>query len=194
MPRTARSWAGSRVMSRPRNVTRPARTGKRPMMLSMVVVLPAPLRPTRLTASPSPTVREHARLRLEPEDVQDLRGLLPDGAVGLGQGQELPGLALAREDRQRHVVERAQLVEEVHELEAPRDPRADPLVDRLAGDVGVAEQDLAAVRREEAADEVHQRRLARAVGADEGQHLALVDDEVDVVDGVGLTEVLHQLL
>jgi len=36
----------------------PERTGKRPMMLSMVVVFPAPFRPTRQTASPAFTVNE----------------------------------------------------------------------------------------------------------------------------------------
>src|SRR5207244_6471225 len=61
MPRRARWCAASRVMSRPPNVTRPARRGRRPMMLSMVVVFPAPLRPTRQTASRSPTVSDTAR-------------------------------------------------------------------------------------------------------------------------------------
>src|SRR3972149_3053951 len=42
-------------MSFPLNVTVPLRTGSSPMMLSMVVVLPAPLRPTRTTDSASPT-------------------------------------------------------------------------------------------------------------------------------------------
>src|SRR3989337_2627097 len=39
----------------PLNTTVPLRTGSSPMMLSMVVVLPAPLRPTRTTDSASPT-------------------------------------------------------------------------------------------------------------------------------------------
>src|ERR1700693_2823063 len=42
-------------MSFPLNVTVPLRIGSSPMMLSMVVVLPAPLRPTRTTDSASPT-------------------------------------------------------------------------------------------------------------------------------------------
>src|SRR2546430_1516822 len=61
MPRGARSWAGRRVMSRPRKATVPARTGRSPMMLSIVVVFPAPFRPTRQTASPSLTASETPR-------------------------------------------------------------------------------------------------------------------------------------
>src|SRR5438552_5675689 len=48
-------------MSRPLNVTVPLRTGRRPMMLSMVVVFPAPLRPTRHTVSASPIERRTSR-------------------------------------------------------------------------------------------------------------------------------------
>src|SRR5262249_17072086 len=58
MPASARAWVGSRLMSLPLNVTVPLRTGSSPMMLSMVVVLPAPLRPTRTTDSASPTFSE----------------------------------------------------------------------------------------------------------------------------------------
>src|SRR4029450_7840747 len=48
-------------MSRPPKMTRPLRTARRPMMLSMVVVLPAPLRPTRQTDSRSATAIERLR-------------------------------------------------------------------------------------------------------------------------------------
>src|SRR5712692_6247757 len=45
-------------MSFPLNVIVPLRMGSSPMMLSMVVVFPAPLRPTRHTDSPSRTVSD----------------------------------------------------------------------------------------------------------------------------------------
>src|ERR1700730_11810821 len=48
-------------MSRPLKLIRPLRTGKSPMMLFLVVVLPAPLRPTRHTVSASPTVSRTSR-------------------------------------------------------------------------------------------------------------------------------------
>ena len=47
------SWAGSRVMSRPSNVTRPEREGITPEMVRSSVVLPAPLAPIRVTISPA---------------------------------------------------------------------------------------------------------------------------------------------
>src|SRR5262245_44008306 len=55
MPRLARRCGGSLVMSSPRKRIRPERTGRRPVMLSMMVVRPAPLRPTSETTSPSST-------------------------------------------------------------------------------------------------------------------------------------------
>src|SRR5438132_9850875 len=58
MPSPARTCVGSRVISRPCKVMCPDRTGSNPMMLSMVVVLPAPLRPTRHTTSRSCTTSE----------------------------------------------------------------------------------------------------------------------------------------
>src|SRR6266481_6818042 len=61
MPRRARRYAGNRLMSWPWKVIRPPRRGRRPMMLSMVVVFPAPLRPTRQTDSFSPTVSDSCR-------------------------------------------------------------------------------------------------------------------------------------
>src|SRR3989442_9392464 len=61
MPSLARSCGGSLPISRPWKVTFPERTGSSPMMLSMVVVLPAPFRPTRHTASLLPTLSETRR-------------------------------------------------------------------------------------------------------------------------------------
>src|SRR6266404_7104991 len=48
-------------MSWPWKVILPERRGSRPMMLSIVVVFPAPLRPTRQTDSFSPTFSESCR-------------------------------------------------------------------------------------------------------------------------------------
>src|ERR671922_49475 len=55
MPRLARLCGGNLVMSSPWKRIRPERTGSRPVMLSMMVVRPAPLRPTSETTSPSLT-------------------------------------------------------------------------------------------------------------------------------------------
>src|SRR5947199_10391223 len=61
MPSRARRYGGIVLMSWPWKVILPERSGSRPMMLSMVVVLPAPLRPTRTTDSLSPTSSETCR-------------------------------------------------------------------------------------------------------------------------------------
>src|SRR5262252_9430894 len=55
MPRRARLCGGSLVMSSPRKRIRPERIGSSPVILSMMVVRPAPLRPTSETTSASPT-------------------------------------------------------------------------------------------------------------------------------------------
>src|SRR5690606_8183630 len=53
------------------------------------------------------------------------------------------------------------------------------LVGRFAGDVLAVEDDLAGARLGAAADSHHQRRLARAIGADQGNDLTLVDIDVN---------------
>src|SRR5215470_4442523 len=61
MPSRARRCGGSLLMSLPWKVIFPERKGRRPMMLSMVVVLPAPLRPTSTTDSFAPTESDTCR-------------------------------------------------------------------------------------------------------------------------------------
>src|SRR6266481_6936574 len=320
MPSRARWWGGSLPISRPWKVTFPPRTGSSPMMLSMVVVLPAPFRPTRHTDSLLPTlsetrrriwagprqvsmasissmhgpdqrrgdllvvpdlvrrparedgalmhrhdpvgVLEHhvhvvlddhggdmirsddgsdhvhdrcllagadpagrlveeeqlglqgigdgdveqlalslgdatgqlRRLRLQPELPEDVERLLPHGLLAVGEGEELPRQVLAGKDRERHVVEERQLVEEVDQLEAARDARLDAVVHGQVGDVGPAEGDGPAVRAQQAADQVDEARLAGAVGADQREDLAFADGEVDAIHGAGVAEVPGELL
>ena len=55
MPRTTRRSARSLVMSSPSNRILPADSGRMPEIARMVVDLPAPLAPIRLTISPSST-------------------------------------------------------------------------------------------------------------------------------------------
>src|SRR5437868_4296614 len=57
MPRCAICHVGSLVRSAPSRLMPPDRGRRYPMMLRNVVVLPAPLRPTRHTSSPAPTDR-----------------------------------------------------------------------------------------------------------------------------------------
>ena len=62
MPSTGRSCEGMSVMSCPSKITVPARTGRSPEMVFMVVVLPAPFAPIRVTISPSSTVKLMSRI------------------------------------------------------------------------------------------------------------------------------------
>ena len=107
----------------------------------------------------------------------------------MGERAEVRGLALAGEDRQRHVVEGCEIVEHVDELEAARDAGAHALRPRGPRDVLAAEEDLPELGSQQRADHVDERRLAGAVGTDQGDELALLDAEVDVVDGARLAEV-----
>ena len=58
MPSSVRLWAATDLMSRPSNNTWPSATGRTPLMVFSVVVLPAPLAPMSVTISPAATVKE----------------------------------------------------------------------------------------------------------------------------------------
>src|SRR5258706_381010 len=211
-------------MSRPPRAIRPPRTGSRPMTPSMVVVLPAPLRPTRHTDSRSPTAKDRLRSTwagprktfspsiasmgqsvwaraarggagagVEAELLGPRHRLVPHRGVGVREREQPPRAALAGEDRERHVVVHAELIEQVDELEAPRDAELDLAVDGGARDVRALELDAPGVGRDETADQIDQGRLACPVGADEGQHLARGHREIHVVHRVGLPEGLAEL-
>src|SRR5271169_5125262 len=57
MPSRAIRFEGSPVSSVPRKTIEPRRCGTIPMIARKVVVLPAPLRPSRVTTSPSATAK-----------------------------------------------------------------------------------------------------------------------------------------
>src|SRR5215472_13291866 len=330
MPRLARLCGGSRVMSSPRKPIRPERTGRRPVMLSMMVVRPAPLRPTSETTSPSPTLNvtprrmcagprkvlmastssstclsfaisgrqrraekdvgdvlvrpdlfrrpvgeesafmhhhnavrvaehhvhvvlddngrhrtrahdrghgihdlrllarahparrlvekeelwaqrishgdveqlalalrqaagRHAALAVEPEAAEDVEGLAANVLVVVRKCRDPCDLALAREDRQRNIVENAKPVEQIDDLKAASDARLDPFIDRGRGDVLALEQDAAAVRLEMSADQIDQRGLPGAVRAHQREKFALVDGEIHVIAGANVAEPLAEI-
>ncbi len=74
-----------------------------------------------------------------------------------------------------------QLRKQRRRLEGPSQPEAGPLVGVEPADLP-AEQIDSAVRLQEAADGVEERRLPGAVGADQADHLVGRGVEVDVVD------------
>jgi hypothetical protein len=103
----------------------------------------------------------------------------------------------------RHVVKPpgqhvGQDVEPAHEVELLEDHRAigAPGAQLLAlelGDVGVAEQDLALGRVDQAVQKAQQRGFPGAGTADDADHLAVGDGEVGVVDGEVVAEAAGQL-
>src|SRR5262245_65950996 len=73
--------------------------------------------------------------------------------------------------------ENARLLERAHEAELG------DAVGFQAVQAGAAEDDLAYSRREITGDRIERRRLAGAVGADEGENLRIPHLEAQVVDG-----------
>ncbi len=123
------------------------------------------------------------------ELAEDAVGLAGDGVVEMGERAQMRGLALAREDRQRHVVEGGEIVEYVDQLEAAGDAGLHALRHGRPRDVLAPEEDLARLGRQQRADDIDERGLAGAVGADKRDELALLDAQVDVVDGARLAEI-----
>src|SRR6185369_13080159 len=137
--------------------------------------------------------RGRAGAGVEAELLEHRDRLVPHRGVRGREREQPAGAALAGEDREGHVVVHAELVEQVDELEAPRDAELDLVVDGGARDVRPLELDAAGIGRDQAADQVDQGRLARPVGADEGQHFARGHREIHVVHRVGLPEGLAEL-
>ena len=96
--------------------------------------------------------------------------------------------ALAADDREVEVVLDRQAREEPGLLVRPCDAEPRPHARGEVGDVGAHHVDRAAGRHEVARDQVEQRRLAGAVGPENGAALAVRDVEIDVAHGLHPTE------
>ena len=120
---------------------------------------------------------------------------LPGGELGLlrepERGEHLLGDRRRRAQRQvlaaearadGDVREAAEVVERPHDLVCARDPAARDLERPQPGDVLALERDAPGPRPVDAVDRVEERRLARAVRADEPQDRALLDAEARAVD------------
>ncbi len=100
-------------------------------------------------------------------------GLVDHVGVALAPAPALPG-------RGAQVLLDAQVGEDPLAAGDLGDAEAGDLVGRQVGDVAAVEDDGAAVGLDHAADGPQQRRLARPVGADQGDDLALADLDLDV--------------
>src|SRR6185312_9193994 len=95
--------------------------------------------------------------------------------AGLGEQRLLPPEQEDRVPAQRRLAR-----EQGDDLISAREAAMRAAAARQAGDVFAEEPDAAAIRPELAGDEVEQRRLARAVGADDQAALARRDIEVHI--------------
>src|SRR5882672_1825365 len=135
-------------------------------------------------------IGQRARRRLaDGLDLQEVDDALDGGAVGQllgarGAPPERVGedVAAHLEQAPRHdVVEHAHALEEGDVLEGARDAERRHVGRPQARAVGAGEADTALGGLVEAADDVEQRGLAGAVGADDGQDLAALDLEAHLV-------------
>src|SRR5262249_40372762 len=94
---------------------------------------------------------------------------------------------------QKHVLQRRHLLEQRGELERPDQAALDDPVRSEPGDVLTVEPDRPGRRLEEPRQEVEAGGLARPVGADQPDDLALRDAEVEVLDRGEPVEALGEL-
>ena len=126
---------------------------------------------------------------LEPDELQQLHG--PPPHVGRADAAECRRHALAtRRLADQHVLDRRQVREDPRELEGPPDALSADAVRTEADEALAAKADVAAVRRQRAGDAVEQRRLPRAVGADQPDDLTSFDLEIDAIERGEAAEVL----
>jgi hypothetical protein len=116
-----------------------------------------------------------------------LVGQPPHAAVA----EQRPAHQLAVEE---HVVVDAQLVDQGQVLVDGVDPERAGVVDRPEHHLLAAHEEAAGVGLVEAADDLDQGRLAGAVVADEAEHLALAQAQVDVAEGGDPAEALGHVL
>ena len=93
-----------------------------------------------------------------------------------------------------HVLPRRQRAEHLEALERSGQPQAGALVGLAPGDVFAVDQHLARRRLLQAGDDVEQRRLAGAVGADEAGDPTWIGGEIDVLQGHHAAETDADLL
>ena len=98
----------------------------------------------------------------------------------LGGGMAVPA------DQQ--VGQHGRILEQLDVLEGAGDAELGDLVRRHLGDVAALEEQLARGRVVEPRDQVEDRGLAGAVGADDGEDLALFDAEAHAVDRLEAAE------
>ncbi len=122
----------------------------------------------------------------ETDALGDGAGALVDAGRG-GKAQQGVG-----EKRELDVLEHGLAVQRTRMLEDDADPGPGDAMGRPSGDVDAVELHRAGIRPLDAHDELHHRRFAGAVRADEAEDLAARDVEGDVLDGDEAAEALGE--
>src|SRR4029079_16839013 len=97
---------------------------------------------------------------------------------------EIPGIGAGRTHLQ--VFEHRHAREDAAAFRRLRDAEADDLMRRALGDVVAGELDRSGPAARRSANGHHQRRLAGAVGPNQGDDLALIDVDIDALEGLNL--------
>ncbi len=97
----------------------------------------------------------------------------------------------AKESPESHILEHGHRGKVAGSLLHGGDPHLTNAVGRVTGDVLAGEPDRASGRCFETDDQVEQSSLAGAVGADDGQNLAIVGPHGHTVDGSEASKVLR---
>ena len=114
------------------------------------------------------------------------------GAIA-GFGQRKPsmhhaGAALIGADGGQHRLLHRERRENAGDLEGAADAVAHDLGRRAPGQIDAIEQDLAGIRLQRAGDQIEERALARAIGADDGGQRTVGEIERDVVGRLDAAE------
>src|SRR5256885_9615762 len=113
--------------------------------------------------------------------LEQWEGFLDDAVMTPGRADQTAGDAVALGDRERHVFECWQAVEQRGDLERADEAALDTHGLWQIGDIGAVDDDLAGARPQAAGDKLDKGRLAGTVWADQRLARAAFQAEVDLV-------------
>ena len=116
----------------------------------------------------------------EPQRVEMIERLVKNGPAAADRPPQIVGMAVTFADAHADVFEHRQPAEQLVDLEGAREPAPCPIGLAQRGDVVAVEDHAARMRAERAGDQVHQRRLAGAVGADERVPRSALERQIDI--------------
>src|SRR4029450_4440395 len=147
---------------------------------------------SRPSVAPAEPRGPAARAGRHPERLEQVPRLFHDVAARAGRPKHRRGCADPFGDRDAHIFENRKPAEQTVDLERPGDAELDPLRLRDLRDVSALQQNNAGRRRDDAGYQIHKRRLAGAVGADQRVPRAGLEPEIDVTRGGQRAEVPAQ--